>query len=84
MRGFMEGSALGNYTTEVEMLTCSLEILEWGQRKWSSVSKDDKGAIFENTFIRGVRLMRLAALMRVSCTHPKKVSYANQISAGLC
>jgi hypothetical protein len=68
MHGFMEGNTHGNHTIEVEMLTRSIEILEWGQQEWSSVSKDDRGAIFEDTFIRGIRTMRLEALMHVSRT----------------
>ena len=68
MRGFLEGGLRGAKSVEVEFLGYALEVLDWGSRVWKDVPKDDRGAIFERTFIRGVRSLHIRALMEV-CMH---------------
>lgn len=65
MRGFMEGGMRRNKSAQVEFLGFALEVLDWGSRAWKDVPKDDRGAIFERTFIRGVRSLHINALMEV-------------------
>lgn len=64
MRGFYEG-ALGDASAAVEYLQRALDVLEWGSNKWKDVSQDDRGVIFELSFIRGVRKMYMEALWEV-------------------
>lgn len=65
MRGFLEGGLRQDRATEVEFLGYALEVLDWGRLAWKNVSKDDRGAIFEHTFVRGVRSLHITALMQV-------------------
>ena len=44
----------------------ALDILQWGRQEWDGVPKDDRGAVFEDTFIRGVRGLHLDAYMKAS------------------
>jgi hypothetical protein len=68
MRGFLEGGLRRAKSVEVEFLGYALEVLDWGSRVWKDVPKDDCGAIFQRTFIRGVRSLHIRALMEV-CMH---------------
>jgi hypothetical protein len=68
MRGFLEGRLRGNHEAEAEFIGRSLEILEWGQKAWKGIPFTQKGVIFKDTFVRGVRSMYLDALMHVSLT----------------
>jgi hypothetical protein len=63
MRGFLEAGMRGTKAVQVEFLSRSLEVLEWGQKAWKNVPSSDKGCIFDDTFIRGVRSMHIEALM---------------------
>jgi hypothetical protein len=65
MRGFLEGGARANYVAQVEMYSRCIEILEWGQKAWANISCEKRGSVFEHTFVRGIRAMRLEALMEV-------------------
>jgi len=61
----------------LEYYSRALEVLEWGLRKWENVPTTDRGAIFEMTFIRGVKRLRLIALQEVRAlfTLPNQVNY---------
>ncbi|EIN06648.1 hypothetical protein PUNSTDRAFT_39831, partial [Punctularia strigosozonata HHB-11173 SS5] len=39
----------------------ALHVLEWGQEAWKKVPRSQRGAIFEYTFVRGVRVLHLEA-----------------------
>jgi hypothetical protein len=64
MRGFYQG-AIGDKPAAIEFFRRALDILEWGSSKWKDVPRDDRGAIFESSFIRGVRKLYLDALWEV-------------------
>jgi hypothetical protein len=51
-----------------------VEILQWGQQKWKDVPSDDKGSIFEPTYIRGVKRFYMTALMEAYALHGKSNS----------
>ncbi|KDR85535.1 hypothetical protein GALMADRAFT_368117 [Galerina marginata CBS 339.88] len=61
MCGFMAKST-GRHLVAMEFYSRVVNILDWGRRVWQNVSKDDRGVIFEKTFVRGVKRLRLAAL----------------------
>lgn len=52
------------YSVAHEFLDRAVEIIEWGRTVWKNVSSDDRGAIFELTFLRLVRALRMAASMK--------------------
>src|ERR1700683_373815 len=72
MRAFVSSST-NQHVTAVELYRRAVEILQWGQRKWKDVPSDDKGSIFEPTYIRGVKRFYMTALMEVL---EPKVSHA--------
>ncbi|THH01523.1 hypothetical protein EW026_g1197 [Hermanssonia centrifuga] len=57
-------------TAAVEFYSRSLEVLKWGQRAWRNVPKEKRGVIFEDTFIRGVRVLHLNAYLKAYQKHP--------------
>ena len=70
MRAFMEGNMRANRQAEKEFLLQALDVLEWGRQIWHNIPSDDRGTIFELTFLRGVKNMYLHALMEVSVRYP--------------
>ncbi|THH15973.1 hypothetical protein EW146_g4601 [Bondarzewia mesenterica] len=44
-----------------------LAIQRWGRQQWSDVPRDDRGTVFDDTFVRGVRALRLDAYMEAWC-----------------
>ncbi|KIK02047.1 hypothetical protein K443DRAFT_6459 [Laccaria amethystina LaAM-08-1] len=61
VRAFVESST-GNRAVGSEFYRHILEILEWGRRIWSDISKEDRGVVFELSFVRGVKRLYLTAL----------------------
>jgi hypothetical protein len=68
VRGFIEGGIQGNHVAEEEFYRHALDVIEWGRSAWKDVPNSDRGAIFDETFCRGVRAMRLDTLMEVCVT----------------
>lgn len=56
---------MGRHVAGVEFFTRAIDILEWGRRVWKDVPKDDRGAIFEVTFVRGVKRLYMSAMHQV-------------------
>jgi stress-induced-phosphoprotein 1 len=65
MRGFVEGGMRGNHISREEFYRRAIDIVEWGRSVWKGVSIRERGSIFEETFLRGLRGMHLDALMQV-------------------
>ena len=65
MRALMEAGLKKNLSGALEFYTSALEVLKWGSGEWKDVPFDDKGSIFQPTFIRGVNCLRLDTLMNV-------------------
>ena len=49
----------------VQFFTSALDLLQWGNERFRNVSFEDKGAVFQPTFIRGVKCLRLDAFIKV-------------------
>src|SRR5882762_2283476 len=64
MRAFWCAST-NQYVTAVELYRQALEILEWGRQDWKDVTSNDRGTIFEITYVRGVKRFYMTALMEV-------------------
>ncbi|KAM5532752.1 hypothetical protein V8D89_013549 [Ganoderma adspersum] len=69
-RGFMEDKFKNNIETALEFYTSALDVLQWGKELWKDVSFDDKGAVFRETFMRGIKCMRLEAFIGAYYKHP--------------
>lgn len=65
LRGFFENSLQINPVAALDYYERAIEIIEWGRQVCRNVSKDDRGVIFEATFLRGVKSLRLDAAMKV-------------------
>lgn len=65
MRAFFETGAR-NTASAVDYYGRALKVLDWGREAWKDVPKEDCGVIFQPSFIRGVRTLRIETLMQVS------------------
>ena len=61
----MEGGIRGNHIIREEFYRRAMDIIEWGRSMWKDVSREDRGSIFEETFLRGLRAMHIEAFMQV-------------------
>ena len=66
MRAFIEDGVRGNTEAALEFYNSAMEVLEWGSERWKDVPFEEKGAIFQPTFIRGVKCLRLDVLLKVN------------------
>ncbi|TFK93035.1 hypothetical protein K466DRAFT_479395 [Polyporus arcularius HHB13444] len=64
MRAFLEDNLKNNVVTALDFYTSALEVLQWGQELYKDVPFSEKGQIFQPTFIRGVKSLRLDAFMK--------------------
>lgn len=68
MRAFLAGSGKrGLYDTALEFYRSAIEVLEWGRREWKNVSPDQRGVIFDETFVIGIKRLMLGTMMDVCC-----------------
>lgn len=47
------------------------KLIELGRAEWSDVPRDLRGTIFDETFLRGVQVLRMNAYMQV-CSFPDR------------
>lgn len=66
----MEAGLKRQHELAVERYDKALAILKWGREQWKDVPKEDRGTVFEDSFVRGVRDMRLEAYMEVRYINP--------------
>lgn len=65
MRGFIEHILRRQYLPAHEFLSRAIEVIEWGRTVWKDVPTEERGAIFEATFLRSVRALHLEVSMSV-------------------
>lgn len=65
MQGFYQGGMFRNDIAEREYLTRAIEVIKWVRDEYSDVRKEHRGAIFEETFLRGVQKLHLEAFLQV-------------------
>lgn len=65
MRAFLQGGLKKDWDVALEFYTNAIEVIEWGQTVWKDASREERGTIFDRTFVRGVRRLRLEAFMQV-------------------
>ncbi|KAJ7070653.1 hypothetical protein C8F01DRAFT_1107221 [Mycena amicta] len=61
-KGFID-STKGEYASAIEHFERTINILEWGERKYANVHRNDRGAHFEPSFIRGVRRLYVPTII---------------------
>lgn len=66
MRAFFESSLKDNVETGLDFYTSAIEILNWGAELWKNASSEEKGAIFQLTFVCGAKCLRLDVHMQVN------------------
>ena len=69
-QAFFRSQLLGHNDFAHEALTRALEFLEWGRKEFANVHKDDRGAVFERSWIRGVKRQHLMLMHGVSFALP--------------
>ncbi|KAG1733916.1 uncharacterized protein EDB91DRAFT_1148001 [Suillus paluster] len=70
MRGALDGKLRNEPQAGVQFLKRAVDLLEWGRNIWKNVTHTDRGAIFQDTFVRGVRSMHLSMFMDAYHTDP--------------
>ncbi|KAF8958005.1 hypothetical protein BDZ97DRAFT_1906614 [Flammula alnicola] len=61
MCGFLAAST-GRRLVAMEYYSRAIDVLDWGRQVWQNVSVEDRGVIFEKTFVRGAKRLRLSAM----------------------
>ena len=56
----------GDHAAALQFYNEAIELLEWGRQVWRDVPASDRGAVFEDTFLIGVKNIRLECYMNVS------------------
>lgn len=69
VRAFLEDGLGDNVETAIDFYNSAIEVLEWGAERWKEVPSEDKGAIFQPTFLRGIKCLYLDAFMKVNSTY---------------
>ncbi|KAL5478894.1 hypothetical protein ACEPAI_2171 [Sanghuangporus weigelae] len=64
MRAFLSAGMRKDYTGAEQFYRNAIDVLERGREIWSDVEKDERGSIFEHTFVFGVRAIHLEAFMQ--------------------
>ncbi|KAI0316405.1 hypothetical protein OF83DRAFT_1195236 [Amylostereum chailletii] len=64
-RAYIEAGFNRTHAASVRVYDVALDVLTWGRNEWPGVPAETRGTIFEDTFVRGVRNMRLEAYMEV-------------------
>ncbi|KAF8215757.1 hypothetical protein K438DRAFT_1704627 [Mycena galopus ATCC 62051] len=62
MRGFLD-SNMRVLTGGVEFYKRALDVLEWGRQTYPNVASEDRGVVFEASFVRGVRRLYISAVV---------------------
>lgn len=67
LRGLFEGKIYHHYDVGVEFIGRALELLNAGNRIWKDVPQRTRGAVFHESFVRGVRDWYLDTCIAVCC-----------------
>jgi hypothetical protein len=50
----------------------AIDLLQWGRERWAAVGRDERGPVFEKTFIRSVKRLKLLHMTKVCiCSRQK-------------
>ena len=80
MRAFFEEILNGRTDVALEYYTSALEVLHWGRERWTDVPIKTKGAVFQPTIIRAIKIFRLNAWLKVSVSSVDYRSVLRQLN----
>jgi hypothetical protein len=66
MRGFLSCTISSSYVTGLGYYQRAIDVLLWGRNEWKDVPKHERGIIFEETFVVGIKRLLLSAALSVS------------------
>ncbi|KAF8332610.1 uncharacterized protein EI90DRAFT_3122362 [Cantharellus anzutake] len=55
---------LAQYGQAVGLYKRALAVLDWGRKEWADANRKERGAIFDSTFVRGVRVLYVQTLVK--------------------
>src|SRR5712664_460738 len=59
MQAYVSSNITQQYDTSVELYRQAVEILQWGRQEWKDVPSEDRGSMFELTYIRAIKRIPL-------------------------
>lgn len=70
LRAFLLDGIWGDSKAAETLYHDTLDFLEEGRKMWESIPSEDRGAVFDDTFVRGVRVLHLSTFksVRMPCT----------------
>jgi len=71
MQGFVVNGLKGEPELAASLLKSAVDFLCWGREAWKDVPDTNRGTIFSDTFLRGVRTMYLDMLHNSYCKNPR-------------
>ncbi|KAI0374550.1 hypothetical protein BV20DRAFT_977181 [Pilatotrama ljubarskyi] len=74
MRAFIQGNLTEDVNASLDFYTSAIEVLRWGIQLWRDVPQEVKGAMFQDSFLRGVKCLRLDAMIKAYTIHPGQAS----------
>lgn len=66
MLGFTRAIVVNEHVKSDIFLGKALEILTWGQNEWATATREERGSVLEDTWIRGIQSMRMEEYLQVS------------------
>ncbi|KAJ7466992.1 hypothetical protein FB451DRAFT_1483962 [Mycena latifolia] len=70
MRAVMDAGLQQRHDVAVEFLKRALDVLRTLRESWALVPKDDRGAVFQKTFLFGIQNMYIHAMMQAYASKP--------------
>ncbi|KAI0937103.1 hypothetical protein AcV5_005078 [Taiwanofungus camphoratus] len=64
MSGYLSHKNDSSQERALQLLNSAVSVLEWGASLWRNIPKEERGVIFEKTFVRGVKRLRIEAYMK--------------------
>ncbi|KAJ7588129.1 hypothetical protein C8J56DRAFT_860833 [Mycena floridula] len=64
LRGFLDSGLRQNYAGFVEFMNNAVEVITAGQEVWKDVPREQRGTIFDDSFLRGVLNLQLDAFTK--------------------
>ncbi|KAI9059650.1 hypothetical protein FKP32DRAFT_1579638 [Trametes sanguinea] len=70
LRGWFNVTFLGAFDAAIEYYSSALDVLQWGMEQWADVDVVERGLVFQEAIIRGVKILRLEVYMEAYKAQP--------------
>ncbi|TFK26775.1 hypothetical protein FA15DRAFT_636875 [Coprinopsis marcescibilis] len=64
VKAFIKSHFEGHRDVAHGLYTAAIEVLEWGCRQWSQVNRNERGAVFEKSYIRGIKRLKMVNMQK--------------------